>query len=58
MTYYDEIKTAADAVRTRVADVPSVAIVLGSGLGDFAGSLGDGVSLPYGDLPHWPQSTV
>jgi purine-nucleoside phosphorylase len=58
MAHYDEIKAAADAVRARVRDVPSVAIVLGSGLGDFAGSLDDAVSMPYGDLPHWPQSTV
>jgi purine-nucleoside phosphorylase len=58
MANYDEIKAAADAVRARVRDVPAAAIVLGSGLGDFAGSLDDAVSLAYGDLPHWPQSTV
>jgi purine-nucleoside phosphorylase len=58
MAYYDEINAAADAVRARVAEVPAVAIVLGSGLGDFAGSLDDAVSLPYGDLPYWPSSTV
>jgi purine-nucleoside phosphorylase len=38
--------------------VPDVAIVLGSGLGDFAGQLKDAVSIPYGDLPHWPASAV
>jgi purine-nucleoside phosphorylase len=32
--------------------------VLGSGLGDFAGTLADGVSLPYDRLPHWPASRV
>ena len=32
--------------------------MLGSGLGDFAGTLGDAVSMPYGDLPHWPVSKV
>jgi purine-nucleoside phosphorylase len=58
MANYDEIKAAADAVRARVRDVPAAAIVLGSGLGDFAGSLDDAVSLAYGDLPHWPPSTV
>src|SRR5215475_14404701 len=58
MTYYDDIKAAADAVRARVSDVPTLAIVLGSGLGDFADSLDDAVSLPYGDLPSWPSSTV
>jgi purine-nucleoside phosphorylase len=58
MHYYDMVHAAAEAVRARVGDVPSVAIVLGSGLGDFAGSLGGAVSVAYGDLPHWPASTV
>ncbi len=58
MAYYDEVKEAADAIRSRMPEVPAVAIVLGSGLGDFAGSLGDAVSMPYGELPHWPASGV
>jgi purine-nucleoside phosphorylase len=58
VAYYDEIRAAADVVRARVPDVPPVAIVLGSGLGDFAGSLDAAISLPYADLPHWPRSTV
>ena len=36
MSYYDQVKEAADAIRARVAEVPQIAIVLGSGLGDFA----------------------
>jgi len=58
MGYYDQVKEAADAIRARVPAVPAVAVVLGSGLGDFAGSLGDAVTMPYGDLPHWPASRV
>src|SRR5262245_12244116 len=58
MAYYDDVKAAADAVRANVSRVPEVAIVLGSGLGDFAGTLGDAVSMPYASLPHWPQSRV
>jgi purine-nucleoside phosphorylase len=58
MAYYDDAKAAADAVRAKVTRVPDIAIVLGSGLGDFAGTLGDAVSIPYADLPHWPQSRV
>jgi purine-nucleoside phosphorylase len=58
MSYYDQVKESADVIRTRVRDIPELAIVLGSGLGDFAETLGDSVSLPYGDLPHWPQSKV
>src|SRR5947208_14499370 len=56
MDYYDQVKEAADAIRSRVRDAPRIAIVLGSGLGDFAGTLGDAVSTPYDSLPHWPAS--
>ncbi len=58
MTYYDKVKDAADAIRSRVPEVPQIGVVLGSGLGDFAGSLGGAVTMPYGELPHWPASRV
>ncbi len=58
MIYYDKVKEAADAIRSRVRDVPQIGIVLGSGLGDFANSLGGAVTMPYGGLPHWPASRV
>jgi len=58
MGYYEDVKEAAEYIRARIAKVPDLAIVLGSGLGDFAGTLGDAVSLPYGELPHWPASKV
>jgi purine-nucleoside phosphorylase len=58
MDYYAKVTEAADAIRSRVRDVPRIAIVLGSGLGDFAGSLGNAVSMPYEELPHWPASRV
>ena len=58
MGYYEQVKEAADAVRARVRDLPQTAIVLGSGLGDFANSLTDAVTMPYSELPHWPASRV
>jgi purine-nucleoside phosphorylase len=58
MDYYDKVKEAADAIRSRVPDVPKIGIVLGSGLGDFAGTIEGGVSMPYDQLPHWPASRV
>jgi purine-nucleoside phosphorylase len=58
MTYYDEVAEAADAIRSRISTIPAIAIVLGSGLGDFANSLGGAVSMPYEQLPHWPASRV
>jgi len=58
VNYYDQVKAAADAVRARIAEVPQVALVLGSGLGDFASTPADAVSLRYEELPHWPVSRV
>src|SRR6266851_177793 len=58
MSYYDQVKEAADAIRSRIPEVPQVGVVLGSGLGDFASSLAAAVTMPYGELPHWPASRV
>jgi purine-nucleoside phosphorylase len=58
MSYYDDVAEAAEAIRARVPEVPALAVVLGSGLGDFASSLCDAVTIPYDQLPHWPVSRV
>ncbi len=55
---FDQVEAAAAAVRSRCGALPQTAIVLGSGLGDFADTLTDAVSIPYEDLPHWPASKV
>ena len=52
------VEAAADFIRAWSTEIPSVAVVLGSGLGEFAVSLTAGVSLPYGTIPNWPASTV
>lgn len=38
--------------------VPKIAVVLGSGLGDFANDLTDAVIIPYQDIPNFPHSTA
>jgi len=58
MGYYEQVQEAANAIRLRVPELPKIAIVLGSGLGDFAGTLGNPVSMRYDELPHWPASGV
>jgi purine-nucleoside phosphorylase len=37
---------------------PSVGIVLGSGLGSFTAEIDIEIEIPYGDIPHFPVSTV
>jgi purine-nucleoside phosphorylase len=58
MDYFGHVQAAAEAVRARVGALPTTAIVLGSGLGDFAGSLSGATSIKYSELPHWPVSSV
>jgi purine-nucleoside phosphorylase len=58
VTTFDRVEEAAAAVRSRCGALPQIAIVLGSGLGDFADSLLDSVATPYEQLPHWPASKV
>jgi purine-nucleoside phosphorylase len=52
------IQSAADYIASRTALKPEVAVVLGSGLGAFAGELTDSVSVPYAEIPGFPQSTA
>ena len=42
----------------RLREVPSVALVLGSGLGDFADSFEEPVYIPYAEVPSMPISAV
>lgn len=57
-SYFECVQAAAAAVRARAGGPPDVAVVLGSGLGDFAARLHDAVSIPYAELPYWPRSGV
>jgi purine-nucleoside phosphorylase len=54
----EHIDAAAAAIRARVGDVPSIALVLGSGLGAFATRLVQPTVVPYAEIPHWPGTTV
>ena len=55
---YEQIKEAADAVRSRITKTPDVGIILGSGLGELAESVNDAVFVPYQEIPNWSISTV
>ncbi|HJR61316.1 MAG TPA: purine-nucleoside phosphorylase [Vicinamibacterales bacterium] len=56
MDYYDRVQEAA--AKLRAPGVPDVAIVLGSGLGDFADGLTGASTTSYDQIPHWPSSAV
>jgi len=52
------LREAADAVRARSARTPTVGIILGTGLGGLAEEMEVEESVPYGEIPHFPLSTV
>ena len=52
------IEEAVAAVRRRSKLRPEIGVILGTGLGEFAGSLDLEAAIPYADIPHFPVSTV
>ena len=55
---FEQVAEASDAVRSRWAVRPRVALVLGTGLGGLASQIAAEAQIPYGDVPHFPVPTV
>ncbi|PTX50879.1 purine-nucleoside phosphorylase [Melghirimyces profundicolus] len=53
-----QTKEAAEAIRGRSDRRPKIGLVLGSGLGILAEEIEEATSIPYGEIPHFPVSTV
>lgn len=58
MSQHNEIQTAAEFIRSRIKQAPTMALILGSGLGVLADQIIDPVRIPYEEIPHFPVSTV
>jgi purine-nucleoside phosphorylase len=57
-TVFEKATAAAEFVGRRTELRPKIAIVLGSGLGAFAEQLEGATAISFGEIPHFPQSTV
>ena len=55
---YEKLMTSYEYCRQKVDIKPKVALVLGSGLGDFAKSVKSVVEIPYSEIEGFPVSTV
>lgn len=56
---FADYKASADYIKERIGgEFPDVAVILGSGLGDYAEELTDTIVIPYREIPHFPISTV
>ena len=58
MTLQDRITAAAEYILSHTSQRPTVGLVLGSGLGDFADTLENTQRIAYADIPDFPQPTV
>jgi purine-nucleoside phosphorylase len=58
MSLFDRATETAAWLSARIAPVPDVALVLGSGLGAFGDRLTGSTVVSYAEIPHWPPSGV
>ena len=57
MTFENAVE-ASNFITSKYQQPIGSAVVLGSGLGEFANELENAVQIPYGDIPHFVKSTV
>jgi purine-nucleoside phosphorylase len=55
---FEQATQTAEWLRGHGCGGADVAVVLGSGLGDFADHVTGSFTIPYADIPHWPASGV
>jgi len=55
---FDRAECAAQFVLSQTALRPAIGLVLGSGLGGFAGELSEATRIPYENIPFFPRSTA
>jgi purine-nucleoside phosphorylase len=55
---YQKIKESAAFIAEKIEVKPEIGLILGSGLGELADEVQNAVKIPYGDIPHFPVSTV
>jgi purine-nucleoside phosphorylase len=58
LALYDPVQEATRAIRARWQGQPKVGIILGTGLGGLVEEIEQPTALPYGEIPHFPTSTV
>lgn len=58
MDIFAQAEEAAAFITSKTSLRPRIAMVLGSGLGNFADDLGDAVRIPFQQIPHFAPSTA
>src|SRR5271169_3889925 len=55
---FERAEAAAQFIFSETDLRPQIALVLGSGLGAFAGEFESATQIPYAEIPHFPRSTA
>jgi purine-nucleoside phosphorylase len=55
---FSKAQAAVEYIRAAGAARPTIGIILGSGLGNFAEQVEGALRIPYAEIPHFPTSTV
>lgn len=54
----EQLTETAEFLKSRLQKMPEIAMILGTGLGDFAEKIENPVIISYADIPHFPVSTA
>ena len=57
-SYLERIQETAEFIKITVGEMPKIAIILGTGLGDLVNHIEIKRELDYHDIPNFPVSTV
>ena len=55
---YEKLCACYESIRARIPFTPEIALVLGSGLGNYASKMEVVERIPYGDIAGFPVSTA
>lgn len=58
MNDFQKIEEAGKYITSKLAIIPEIAIILGSGLGSLADEVENPIIIKYSEIPHFPVSTV
>lgn len=58
LAFREQIAEAITFIRGQTSLQPEIGIILGTGMGAMAAEVGDATVIDYGDIPHFPVSTV
>lgn len=56
--FYEQVMESADYIRSHISKHPTIAVVLGSGLGNLTADFVETEELAYREIPNFPVSTV